>query len=305
MFQGKVIVAPGAQKSDGGMKSHAILLSDQATMNHKPELEIFADDVVCGRGATTGELDENATILRSIARPAALPEAEALLLEAFAGEAIGRIVSEPLARVPDAGRSHPGSSERVRSDGPSRSGHRLIRPCHACAGIFQSLRWKSTASRSSISTTPASAREAEGRPGNRMAYAYTHEYANVHRGLHYLANAATEGYEGAREKVRGFLNAGSAEEIIFTRSATESINLVAASYGLEHIGTGDEIVLSIMEHHSNIVPWYFHRERKGAVLKWVGVDDEGNFRLDEFEQSLSDRTKIVAITHMSNVLGTQ
>ena len=138
----------------------------------------------------------------------------------------------------------------------------------------------------------------------RLVHAYEHEYANVHRGLHFLANAATEGFEGAREKVRHFLNAESADQIIFTRSATEAINLVAASFGQLNIGAGDEIVLSIMEHHSNIVPWHFHRERRGAVLKWVGVDDEGNFSLDEFEKGLTPRTKIVAITHMSNVLGT-
>jgi cysteine desulfurase/selenocysteine lyase len=138
----------------------------------------------------------------------------------------------------------------------------------------------------------------------RLTHAYEHEYSNVHRGLHYLANAATEAYEAARESVRRYLNAGSHEEIVFTRSATEAINLVAASFGLAHIGQGDEIVLSVMEHHSNIVPWHFHRERKGAVLKWVDVADDGSFSLEAFEQALTKRTKIVAITHMSNVLGT-
>ncbi len=139
---------------------------------------------------------------------------------------------------------------------------------------------------------------------DRMVHAYEHEYANVHRGLHFLANAATEAFEDAREKVRAFLNAGSVDEIIFTRSATEAINLVAASFGRAHIGPGDEIVLSIMEHHSNIVPWHFHRERNGAVIKWAPVDEDGNFLLEEFEKLLTDRTKIVAITHMSNMLGT-
>jgi cysteine desulfurase/selenocysteine lyase len=138
----------------------------------------------------------------------------------------------------------------------------------------------------------------------RMVHAYEHEYANVHRGLHYLANAATEAYEASRERVRRFLNAASSEEIVFTRSATEAINLVAASFGLEHIGAGDEIVLTVMEHHSNIVPWHFHRERKGAALKWVDVDDDGAFSLEAFERALTPRTKIVAITQMSNVLGT-
>ena len=139
---------------------------------------------------------------------------------------------------------------------------------------------------------------------DRIERAYTSEYANVHRGLHYLANAATEAYEGAREKVRAFINAARHEEIIFTRNATEAINLVAYTFGRERIKPGDEIVLSIMEHHSNIVPWHFLRERQGAVIKWAPVDDEGNFLLDEFEKLLSDRTKMVAITQMSNMLGT-
>ena len=139
---------------------------------------------------------------------------------------------------------------------------------------------------------------------DRLNQAYTSEYANVHRGLHYLANAATEGYEGAREKVRAFLNAKRPEEIIFTRNATEAINLVAYTFARERVKAGDEIVLSIMEHHSNVVPWHFLRERQGAVLKWAPVDDEGNFLIDEFEKLLTPRTKLVAITQMSNALGT-
>ncbi|MBR1136092.1 MULTISPECIES: cysteine desulfurase [Bradyrhizobium] len=139
---------------------------------------------------------------------------------------------------------------------------------------------------------------------DRMTQAYTSEYANVHRGLHYLANAATEAYEGGRERVTRFLNARRSEEIIFTRNATEAINLVASSWGGPNIGEGDEIVLSIMEHHSNIVPWHFLRERQGAVIKWAPVDDEGNFLIDEFEKLLTAKTKLVAITQMSNMLGT-
>jgi cysteine desulfurase / selenocysteine lyase len=137
-----------------------------------------------------------------------------------------------------------------------------------------------------------------------MMKAYTEDYSNVHRGLHFLSNAATQAFEDARESVRRFINAPSVEQVIFTRNATEAINLVAQSYGGMVIGEGDEIVLSILEHHSNIVPWHFHRERKGAVLKWAPVDEDGNFLLEEFEKLLSPRTKIVAITQMSNALGT-
>ncbi|WIW43289.1 cysteine desulfurase [Bradyrhizobium sp. 62B] len=139
---------------------------------------------------------------------------------------------------------------------------------------------------------------------DRMTQAYTSEYANVHRGLHYLANAATEAYEGGRTKVAQFINAARTEEVIFTRNATEAINLVASSWGAPKIGEGDEIVISIMEHHSNIVPWHFLRERQGAVIKWAPVDDEGNFLIDEFEKLLTSKTKLVAITQMSNALGT-
>ena len=128
-------------------------------------------------------------------------------------------------------------------------------------------------------------------------------YANVHRGIHTLANETTEAYEGAREKIRAFLNANSVNEIIFTKGGTEAINLVANGIAGD-IQPGDEIVLSIMEHHSNIIPWHFLRERYGAVLKWVEVDETGAFDMAAYEAALSSKTKMVAVTHMSNVLGT-
>ncbi|MUO77543.1 SufS family cysteine desulfurase [Agrobacterium vitis] len=137
-----------------------------------------------------------------------------------------------------------------------------------------------------------------------ISHAYSNEYANVHRGLHFLSNAATDAYEAAREKVRRFLNAGSVDEVIFTKSSTEAINTVAYGHGMKEIGEGDEILLTIMEHHSNIVPWHFLRERKGAKLVWVPVDDDGAFHIEEFEKRLTDRTKLIAVTHMSNALGT-
>ena len=133
---------------------------------------------------------------------------------------------------------------------------------------------------------------------------YEEEYANVHRGLHYLSNTATQRFEDARESVRSFLKAPSTDQIIFTRNATDALNLVAQSFGGMVLGEGDEVVLSIMEHHSNIVPWNFHRERNGVVIKWSPVDDDGNFLIEAFEKLLTDRTKIVSITHMSNALGT-
>jgi cysteine desulfurase / selenocysteine lyase len=138
-----------------------------------------------------------------------------------------------------------------------------------------------------------------------MTNAMTETYANVHRGLHFLSNASTDAFEQARESVRRFINAPSKDEIIFTRNATEAINLVAQSFGGQVIGQGDEIIISILEHHSNIVPWHFHRERNGAVIKWAPIDDEGNFLIEEFAKLITARTKMVAITMMSNALGTE
>ena len=139
---------------------------------------------------------------------------------------------------------------------------------------------------------------------NCVSGVYETGYANVHRGLHYLSEKATADYEGAREKIRAFMNAESSAEIIYTRGASEAINLVAASWGGANIGPGDEIVISEAEHHSNIVPWQILRDQKGAVLKVLPVDDEGAVHLDQFRGLLSERTKIVAVTHVSNVLGT-
>jgi cysteine desulfurase / selenocysteine lyase len=136
-----------------------------------------------------------------------------------------------------------------------------------------------------------------------IEHVYKFEYANVHRGLHFLSNAATAKYEEARAIARRFLNARHEDEIIFTRNLTDGVNLVASSFGAT-LQAGDEIVVSIMEHHSNIVPWHFLRERKGCVLKWAPISDAGEFLTDEFEKLLTPRTKIVALTHMSNVLGT-
>lgn len=128
-------------------------------------------------------------------------------------------------------------------------------------------------------------------------------YANVHRGLHTLANEATDAFEAARERVRAFLGAPATDNIVFTKGATEAINLVSAGLSFD-IKPGDEIVLSVMEHHSNIVPWHFLRERKGAVLKWVPLKQDGSLDMAALESLIGPKTRLVAISHMSNVLGT-
>jgi cysteine desulfurase/selenocysteine lyase len=130
------------------------------------------------------------------------------------------------------------------------------------------------------------------------------DYANVHRGVHYLSGKATDAYEAARRTVQKFLNAAREDEVVFTKGGTEAINLVAASYLAPRIQPGDEIVLSVMEHHSNIVPWHFLRERQGAVLRWVDVRDDGSLDIEALDAAVGPKTKLVAITHISNVLGT-
>ena len=133
---------------------------------------------------------------------------------------------------------------------------------------------------------------------------YTTTNSNVHRGVHTLSQQATDGYEGARAKIREFINAGDDKEIIFTRNTTEGINLVAHSYGRQNIGAGDDIIVSNMEHHSNIVPWQMLCEETGANLLVVPIDDTGELVMEEYKKMLSPRTKLVSITHVSNALGT-
>ena len=133
---------------------------------------------------------------------------------------------------------------------------------------------------------------------------YSTENANVHRGVHTLSQNATEDYEGARAKVKRLLNAADDHEIVFTRGTTDSLNIVAQSFGKQSFGPGDEVIVSNMEHHSNIVPWQMLREEKGVVLRVVPIDDTGELLMDEYERMLSPRTKLVSITHVANAIGT-
>ena len=135
--------------------------------------------------------------------------------------------------------------------------------------------------------------------------AYSQEYSNVHRGLHYLSNLATEKYEAVRGTIARFLNAGETEEIVMNSGTTEGINTVAYAWAMPRLEAGDEIVLSVMEHHANIVPWHFLRERQGVVLKWVDVDETGALPPERVLDAIGPRTRLIAVTHLSNVLGTR
>lgn len=139
---------------------------------------------------------------------------------------------------------------------------------------------------------------------DRLTHYHSHEHANIHRGVHYLSEQATNAYEAARAKVRRFINAGEDREVIFTRGTTNAINTVAHGFGRAFVGEGDEIVISHMEHHSNIVPWQMLCKERGATLKVIPIDESGLLLLDEYRRILGPRTKLVAVTHVSNVLGT-
>lgn len=139
---------------------------------------------------------------------------------------------------------------------------------------------------------------------NALAHYYEHDNANIHRGIHTLAERATHDFEASRQKIQAFLNAKHVEEIIFTYGTTDGINLVAQSYGRTFLKAGDEIIISTLEHHSNIVPWQMLCEEKGCILRVIPINDEGELLLDEYEKMLSERVKLVSVVHVSNALGT-
>ncbi|KAK0360401.1 hypothetical protein LTR94_027450, partial [Friedmanniomyces endolithicus] len=265
VFQGKILVQKGADDTDARMGHHGLIASDRGEIDVKPELIIYADDVQCAHGATVGTLDESALFYMQ-QRGISADEARALLTHAFLIEVVDRIEHEGAREV------FPILSRQV-------NGKPLV-----------------------YLDTAASAQKPRA-VIDALVASMTGSYANVHRGLHTLSNEATEAYERAREIVARFLNAPSADNIVWTKGGTEAINLVANGVGLS-IQPGDEIIVTEMEHHSNIVPWHFLRERRGAVLKWAPIKDDGSLDMEAFAALLGPKTKLVVVTHMSNVLGT-
>ena len=300
---------PDAQKTDAKQTNKALLLSDDAQINTKPQLEIFANDVKCTHGAAVGQLDEDA-IFYLRARGLDLQQARDMLIHAFAGDVLNRIRIEPLRTSLEAHLSVRAAggrgARRIADDQHRQDCRRCRRPPSTSAGFAR--------------TFPFSGRQVHGQPlvyldnaattqkpravlDALMAY-YTEDNANVHRGVHQLSERATKAYEDARATVQRFINAASPREIVFTRNATEGINLVAQTFGRTHLGPGDEVVISAMEHHSNIVPWQMVCQDKGASLRVIPITDDGELRLDEYERLLGPRTRLVSIVHLSNALGT-
>ena len=273
VFNGKIFVHPDAQKTDARQTNKTLLLSDDAMIDAKPQLEIYADDVKCTHGATIGQLDDEAIFYLRIARTGSgcrPPDAHLRVRQRCHRPGADRIAPcQPGGNVVHRGRRsgrlrrHPMSKLQT----PARAGARrgLERPFDVdrVRADFPALKQKVYGQplvyldNAATTQKPQSVLDAEAR-------FYTHECANVHRAVHILSERATHDYEEARVKVQHFLNAADNREIIFVRGATEGINLVAQSFGRKHVAAGDEIIVSAMEHHSNIVPWQMLCEERGA-----------------------------------------
>ena len=337
VFGGTVLVRQGAQKADAQQSDKNLILSEAAEIDSKPSLLIYADDVKCGHGATAGHIDEDIVFyMRS--RGLDLEMASSLLIQGFASEIIEAVQLEPFRAYLD--RTFLGAlPNHFYPEQRTRSVDNLVLP--EDSSMF---RVKKFGGNIMTSADPMASQAASGKVagafdvarireefpilkqqvhGKPLVYLdnaatsqkpqvvidtltryYTTENSNVHRGVHQLSVQATEEYEGARAKVRRLLNASDDREIIFVRGTTEGINLVAQSYGRQHVGEGDEIIISAMEHHSNIVPWQILCQERGAHLRVIPINDDGELLMDEYEKLLCPRTKLVSVVHMSNSLGT-
>lgn len=291
VFNGLINVAQHAIKTDGQMTNNNLLLGKLAEVDTKPQLEIYADDVKCSHGATIGRIDdEQMFYLQS--RGIRQQEARHMILYAFAAELTEAIHDSALKqqvlarigqRLPGAGMTFP--VEKVRADFPI-----LQREVNGLPLAYLD--------------SAASAQKPNQVIDAESAF-YRHGYAAVHRGIHTLSAQATESMENVRKQASRFINARSAEELVFVRGTTEGINLVANSWGTENIRAGDNIIISEMEHHANIVPWQMLCERKGAELRVIPLHPDGTLRLETLAALFDDRTRLLAITHVSNVLGTE
>ena len=310
-FTGRIYVAKGAQKTDAVQTNRNLLLSSTARSTARPQLEIYADDVKCTHGATAGELDPEAMFYLQ-ARGVPPEAARSLMVQAFAGEILDDVAPASLRAPGDGASSEPASGRRAPRDG-RMTGRLSDMPGELQTGspidvpairaqfplLARCIYDKPLVYLDSAATTPKPRSVID-----TIHAHYTEGTANVHRAAHALSVEATEAFESARRRIAAFINAGSSDEIIFTRSATEAVNLVANAWAAGMLGSGDEILLTEMEHHANIVPWQLLRERLGFELRVAPMDDRGMLDLDAFRGLISDRTKLVSATWISNALGT-
>ena len=294
-------VRPDAQKIDASQTNRALLLSDGAVLDSKPQLEIYADDVKCSHGASIGQLDPDQIFYL---------RARGLDLERGPRAAQLR-VREPGARAAPArgaARVARGARARLaagrwRVSAPAQKPARPRFDAEAIAREFPILARK-IHGKPLVYLDSAASSQKPARVIDAIGDYYRTIHANVHRGVHTLAEEATAAYEAARESVRGFLHAASPREIVFVRGTTEAINLVAQAYARPRLSAGDEVLVSEMEHHSNLVPWQMVCEKTGASLVVAPIDERGDIVREEYERRLSPRTRVVALAHVSNALGT-
>lgn len=306
-FSGCIRVRPDAQKTEAYQSNKNLLLTDTARMNSKPQLVIDADDVKCSHGASVGQLDEEAMFyLRS--RGIGTEEAKMMLMFGFAHDIISKVKIEALRDQIDRM-----VDKRLRV----KLQYVTIVQWHVINKIYNLVMFDINKIRADF---PILKEKIYGkdlvyldsgatsqRPQaviDRMNEYYLKYNSNVHRGVYYLSNKCTDANEEARILVRDFINAKSVQEVIFTRGTTESCNLVAYSFGEAFIHQGDEIVITEMEHHANIVPWQMLCERKGAVLKVIPFKDNGDLDLTDIDTIFTDKVKILGLAYISNVLGT-
>ena len=294
VFRGRVIVRPDAQKTNAEQVSANLLLGDRAEVDTRPQLEIHADDVKCSHGSSIGQLDEDALFYLR-ARGLDEERARDLLCRAFGvellenlpipalGEGLDPLLLRRLSDARARGIAVSFDPRSAREDFPI-----LSQTVHGTPLVFLD--------------SAASAQKPR-RVIDAISRVYEEDYANIHRGVYELSLRATAAFEGARETVARFMGV-DAGEIVFVRNATEAINLVAQAWGRRNVVAGDEVLITHMEHHANIVPWQQLCEERGATLRVAPIDDRGQLLIDEFEKLLSPRTRIAALTHVSNALGT-
>ncbi len=307
IFNGLVVVRPGAQKTDAWQMNKNLLLSREALAHSTPQLQILADDVKCKHGSTTGQLDANALFyLRSRGIGEARgPEPPHLGLRQRPRPEDGDRAAAPGGRAATAGAAarHRGPRGGAVVSGRPEAGALAAFDVEAVRREFPILR-ETVHGKPLVYLDSAASAQKPQAVIDAERQVYERSYANIHRGVHHLSMLATDAYETARAKVQRFLGAAESREIVLLRGTTEAVNLVAQAYGREHVGAGDEVLITGLEHHSNIVPWQLLCEEKGAKLRVAPIDDAGEVDMAAFERLLSPRTRIVSVAHVSNALGT-
>ena len=331
VFHGRIIVHKDAQKTDAKQTNRNLLLSDDAQIDTKPQLEIYADDVKCTHGATIGQIEENALFyLRS--RGIDERSARKLLLMAFANECLDRMKEESVRNhVEGLINSHlfamANRQARCESWAVARAREEIGRKLdelpqtafpgsrvHQCTNVgfdvekarrdFPILQKKVYGQSAGLSGQRRDIAEAAAGDRRDLALLRERTTPTSIAACTFFPSMPQKNTKPRARTVQDFLNAADEREIIFVRGATEAINLVAQSYGRTHVGAGDEVLITAMEHHSNIVPWQMLCEEKGATLRVAPINERGELLLDELPKLLTPKTKLVAVTHVSNALGT-